>query len=92
MHRCNIVIAMCSASGTSLPDPTFSGGSRICPKRGSWRARAHRESKRGSGAPGAPSGVQRQSPWWGVQTPSELGPKLKLFVHFHTISGQKFRI
>jgi len=78
-HRCNIVIVMCSASGTSLPHPTCSGGSRICPKRGPWPAHAHREPERGSEVP---SGVQ------GTPHP----PKLKLFVYFHTKSGQRLMI
>ena len=45
----------------------FSGGSRICQGGGADHGeRAEREPKRRSGG-GAPSGVQGQSPWWGIK-------------------------
>ena len=59
----------------------ISGGSRICQRVGADHGeRVEREPKRGSGG-GAPSGVQGQSPWWGVRG-GEAPLKLKAFCTF----------
>ena len=56
----------------TVADPGFAKG-------GGHGERAEREPKRGSGGV-APSGVQGQSPWWGVRGRSPL--KLKAFCQF----------
>ena len=57
---------------------------------GNHDERAEREPKRGFGG-GAPSGVQGQSPWWGVR--GAKPPKLKAICTFlHKKSGQKLSI
>jgi len=53
------------------------------PRGGDHGESAEREPKRGPGG-GAPSGVQGQSPWWGVR-----GLKLKAFCTFLCKNVQK---
>ena len=63
-------------SSCAVADPGFAKGGGGGADHGE---RAEREPKRGSGG-GAPSGVQGQSPWWGVGGEAPL--KLKAFSTF----------
>ena len=58
----------------------LSGGSRICQRGADHGERAERERTRGSRGR-APSGVQGQSPWWGIRG-GKAPLKLKAFCTF----------